>query len=206
MAVVFTAENLDLSGVSNIFALRGSPYYMSELNDSMYMDSIRTVKTIACSPGNEFGLDSLQDGNTLWTPRGIIIPVNLLPISANWYSVASSSDGTRIVGCINGGSIWTGVFSTVWTWTEQTAPNGNWRSVASSSDGKKIIACSSINTSSGSIWAGVLSGTTWTWTIQDSYIPSLSSTYNNWVSVTTSSDGICFAACISEGGIYTIPF
>src|SRR5216683_1139178 len=56
-----------------------------------------------------------------------------------WQSVASSSDGTKLVACVYGGKIYTSTDSGA-NWTER-ASNRNWRSVASSSDGTKLVAC-----------------------------------------------------------------
>ena len=40
----------------------------------------------------------------------------------NWVSIASSADGLKIAAVISGGSIWTAVWTTSWTWTERTGP------------------------------------------------------------------------------------
>ena len=65
----------------------------------------------------------------VWTPR---------ESSRNWSSVASSSDGTKLVAVVNGGQIYTSINSGV-SWTPRESSR-NWYSVASSSDGTKLVA------------------------------------------------------------------
>ena len=72
------------------------------------------------------------------------------PSTANWVSVASNSDGTKLVACAYGNSIYTGSYSgTSWTWIAQSGTalptNPSWQSVASNSDGTKLVACASDN-------------------------------------------------------------
>ena len=69
-----------------------------------------------------------------------------LPTTAAWISVASNSDGTKLVACAGNNYIYTGSYSgTSWTWTLQSGsplPSiASWRSVASNSDGTKLVAC-----------------------------------------------------------------
>ena len=56
----------------------------------------------------------------------------------NWFDIASSSDGTKLVAVVQGGPIYTSTDSGA-TWTARTG-SGAWTSVASSSDGTKLIA------------------------------------------------------------------
>ena len=115
--------------------------YVNTLNGRKFRNSIGNNITIACSPGNEFGLDKLQNGNTIWVNQTLVFH---LPTNPAWSSVASSSDGAKLVGCITGGAIWTGILSAgSWTWALETGLplNSNWHSVASSSDGITLIAC-----------------------------------------------------------------
>ena len=64
-----------------------------------------------------------------WTPRESV---------RGWTSVASSSDGTKLVAFVNGGQIYTSIDSGV-NWTPRDS-NRNWISAASSSDGGKLVA------------------------------------------------------------------
>ncbi len=117
-----------------------------------------------------------------WTPRDS---------NRNWYSVASSSDGTKlvagIVGGIIGGQIYTSTNSGT-TWTARDS-NRNWYSVASSSDGTKLVA----GVDGGQIYTSTDSGVTWT--------PHDSS--RNWRCVASSSDGTRLVAGVDGGQIYT---
>jgi len=111
----------------------------------------------------------------------------------NWVSVASSSDGAKLVAVVQGsqmqpiGAIWTSTDSGV-TWTAR-ATASNWRSVASSSDGAKLVAVVHI----GQIYTSADSGVTWT----------AVATALNWTSVASSSDGDKLVAGVLGGQIYT---
>jgi photosystem II stability/assembly factor-like uncharacterized protein len=59
-------------------------------------------------------------------------------LQKNWYSVASSADGTRLVAVVIGGYIYTSWDSGA-TWT-QRGSSQSWQSVASSADGTKLVA------------------------------------------------------------------
>ena len=81
--------------------------------------------------------------------------------SRQWFSVASSSDGVKLVAVVNVGDIWTSTDSGA-TWTDRTGPGAQpWRSVASSSNGVKLVAAGS-GFSTGDIWTSTDSGATWT--------------------------------------------
>ena len=57
---------------------------------------------------------------------------------ANWYSLASSADGTKLVAANLWDSIYTSTDSGV-SWTPRESSR-NWFSVASSADGSKLVA------------------------------------------------------------------
>ena len=63
--------------------------------------------------------------------------------SENWYSVASSDDGTKLAaGMYGGGGIWRSTDSGV-TWIQTNAPSSssdNWQALTSSADGTKLAA------------------------------------------------------------------
>lgn len=84
-------------------------------------------------------------------------------LSGDWTSVASSSDGTKLVAA-NGVYLYTSTNSGV-TWIQrQQAPYYRWATVASSDDGTKLVA-SEINDEEyggGTIWTSSNSGVTWT--------------------------------------------
>ena len=109
----------------------------------------------------------------------------------NWQSVASSSDGTKLVAVVYGGYIYTSADSGS-TWTQRTSDaTRNWQSVASSSDGTKLVAV----VFNGYIYTSTDSGSTWT--------QSTSAGSRNWQSVASSSDGTKLVAVVSNGYIYT---
>ena len=79
------------------------------------------------------GIYTSSNSGGTWTPQ------TNAP-SKQWQSVASSSDGTKLVAGINGGGIYVSVDSGV-TWTQTGPPNKVWASsLASSSDGTKLVA------------------------------------------------------------------
>jgi hypothetical protein len=63
--------------------------------------------------------------------------------SNTWFSVASSSDGTKLVAVAGGpsgsGPIYVSTDSGS-TWVQPAAPNGAWYSCASSASGNKLVA------------------------------------------------------------------
>jgi hypothetical protein len=113
-----------------------------------------------------------------WTPR---------ENNSNWRAVASSADGTKLVGVILGGRIWTSTDSGA-TWTGREVNRG-WKSVASSADGTKLVA----GTGGDSIFTSTDSGVNWT----------ARAANLNWNSVASSADGTKLVAVVDNGLIYT---
>ena len=112
--------------------------------------------------------------------------------SANWQSVASSSDGSHLVVAIDGGRIYTSADSGA-SWTEQAgAPSEYWSSVASSSDGIHLVA---VVYYGGQIYTSADSGASWT---AQAGAPS-----EHWSSVASSSDGTHLVVVSYEGPVYT---
>jgi hypothetical protein len=116
-----------------------------------------------------------------WTPSGASSP-------QNWDSIASSSDGSKLIAAVYGGGIYVSVDSGV-TWTETNSTAGSWRSVACSSNGSKLFAAlygGGIYTNSATGWGigGSTSGL-------------------DWFSVACSADGTKLVAVVNGGGIYT---
>ena len=74
-----------------------------------------------------------------------------------WYSITSSSDGTKLAAVVYNGNIWTSTDSGA-TWTENTSVGSTkgWVSITSSSDGAKLAAV----VSNGNIWTSTDSGAT----------------------------------------------
>ena len=108
--------------------------------------------------------------------------------AVSWYSIASSTDGAKLVAVGgNGlGPIYVSTNSGV-IWLPTIAPSNNWRSVASSADGTKLVAgCSGTN----SIYVSTNSGNTW--------MTASTPTNKQWV-VASSADGTkMVAAYFSE--------
>jgi photosystem II stability/assembly factor-like uncharacterized protein len=121
----------------------------------------------------EFGglIYTSADAGLTWTPRDA---------SRNWYSVASSSDGTKLVAVVQGGLIYTSTDSGA-TWFARNTSR-NWSSVASSSDGTRLVAAVDF----GFIYTSTDSGVTWTARAADAD--------RSWSGVASSSDGSKLAA------------
>jgi hypothetical protein len=95
--------------------------------------------------------------------------------ATNWYSIASSADGTVLAAVVSAGPIYTSTNSGR-TWTKTGAPIANWYAIASSADGRKLAAAGWF----GPIYTSVNSGVTW--------IPS-NLPQGNWSTIASSADG-----------------
>ncbi|MGH7989505.1 MAG: WD40/YVTN/BNR-like repeat-containing protein, partial [Limisphaerales bacterium] len=149
--------------------------------------------------------------------------------SQNWDSIASSSDGSKLIAAVSGGGIYFSANSGV-TWTETNMTSASWSSVACSSDGSKLFAArlgSGIYTNSATGWglsspAGSLNyysvacssdgtklvtvvygGGIYTSANSGATWTTASATTRNWFSVASSADGTKLAAVVNGGGIYT---
>jgi len=117
------------------------------------------------------------DSGVTWTER--------LGTTASWYSLATSDDGMKLVGCAYRGSLWTSTDGGA-NWAERT--NGGtlggsqykWKDVASSADGTRLIAAAW----QGNLWTSTDSGVSWAQCTQPNSGP------NGWVSVASSADGL----------------
>jgi hypothetical protein len=105
--------------------------------------------------------------------------------SRSWTSVASSSDGTKLVASVSDGQLYTSSDSGV-TWTPR-ATNKSWGAVATSADGTKLFALGN-----GQIHTSTDSGVTW--------VPRES--VRNWSCVASSADGTKLVATVQGGKIY----
>ena len=107
--------------------------------------------------------------------------------SRNWYAMASSSDGSKLVASVRFGQIYTSTDSgSNWTARENSR---DWMAVASSADGSKLVAANY----QGQLYTSTDSGATWT--------PRESN--RSWAGVAASSDGSKLVAAVSGGQIYT---
>ena len=109
---------------------------------------------------------------------------------ASWTSVASSANGSNLVGLVYpGGPICTSTNGGS-SWTISIVPKGNWTAIASSADGRKLVTVASIHFVSsggggtgpipGGIYISTNSGLNWT---PDNTPPF------GWRSVASSADG-----------------
>jgi hypothetical protein len=108
--------------------------------------------------GNLGGIYTSTDSGVNWTQT--LAPTN------NWWSVASSVDGCKLVAVAqmsgffpgNGGNIYTSTNSGL-TWLSNNVPIASWSSVVSSADGSKLVAICSYPTNN--VITSTNSGATW---------------------------------------------
>lgn len=150
------------------------------------------------SDTNGTNLGSQMDSKTKSDTHGGSISGNNLM----WSGVAVSGDGTKIIGVVNGGYIYTAPYVTptdggtteTWAWTSRmTDETRAWSAVASSSDGVNLVA----TVNGGQIYTSTDSGVTWT--ARDSS--------RTWSAVAMSSTsqtrGYKMVATVNSGLIYT---
>jgi hypothetical protein len=112
----------------------------------------------------------------------------------DWYGVASSVNGNKLVAVSQRGSIIYTSTNSGATWSPSSAPAGKqWQGVASSADGVKLAAA---DANGSGIFTSTNSGQTWI----SNNVPS-----QYWWSVASSADGTKLAAVTGIGGgpIYT---
>jgi len=108
----------------------------------------------------------------------------------NWFSITSSSDGTKLVALAYNGYIYTSTNSGI-DWTERTTAGSRlWRQVASSSDGMKLIAANY----DGYLYTSTNYGVDWV----ERTLPGS----RLWCSVASSSDGNTLIAVAYGNYIY----
>lgn len=112
--------------------------------------------------------------------------------AVNWYSVASSADGSILNAAANGGHIYTSTNSGG-SWTTNGAPVRNWQFIASSGDGQKLAAIET-DSSIGRIFSSTNGGATWF---------TNGAPLKDWIGVVSSFDGSKLAAAAIGDGIYT---
>jgi hypothetical protein len=106
----------------------------------------------------------------------------------NWFASATSSDGTKLIGAVYGGYIYTSTDSGV-NWTERIY-SGDWKSICCSGDGTKAIAASL----TGGIYYSSDSGATWT---------ASNATADGYWSVACSDDGVtAYAVGFNNGDLF----
>ena len=126
--------------------------------------------------------------NLLSNNVGMTVPIQfksyLTDVTRNWYGSTSSSDGTVLAACVNGGTygyIYISTDSGV-NWTVRMNDfSRNWSCIACSRDGSKMVA----GIYGGFIYTSIDYGLTWSTREFNRY----------WVSLASSSDGVNLVAC-----------
>ena len=156
------------------------------LYDATNSSQMTFVPPLNANVGDVIQINGMGAGGwSVASPPGALWTLNTN--GQNWVSVASSTNGTKLVAAVHGGPIYTSTDSGV-TWTARS-PSTNWQSVASSSDGTKLVAA----VQGGPIYTSVDSGVTW----KGQFVIS-----TNWQSVASSSDGSRLVAVVNGGFIY----
>ena len=106
----------------------------------------------------------------------------------NWYGVASSEDGKKVVAAQYGGQIYTWDQS-IGEWADHGSPTTFWYAVTSSSDGQMLAAV----TADDHIYTSNNGGATWKQRASERF----------WYSVASSADGSKLVATNHGGFIYT---
>lgn len=148
--------------------------------------SADATKMIASSQGNSAPKVSTNSGVTWSSVTGP---------AGQWRSFASSSDGSRLLTSIDGGTLYTSSNSGT-SWTSVPGPGtGTWYAVASSADGTKLFA----GKDGGSIYTSTDSGVSWT--------AQASAGTGAWRSIAASADGMKLVAVAggtaSQGNVFT---
>ena len=113
--------------------------------------------------------------------------------SANvWESVASSSDGNKLVAAAANAGIYNSANSGL-TWTKAASSPTGADGVASSADGTKLVGVFNNGGNGGGIFTSINSGGSWQNTGPGN---------GNWYSVASSADGSHLVAVVNGGGIY----
>jgi hypothetical protein len=112
-----------------------------------------------------------------------------LPRVQTWLAIASSADGSKLVGAdASAQAIYTSTDAGN-TWSQHSPPIHPFSSVASSANGTKLIAVSGISgLADGPIFVSTNSGLNWT---------QMTAPISNWVTVASSADG---GTLIATGG------
>jgi len=190
---------------SHIFAGVNFNYFSGvvvsgDYGQSWFLNTNFSPNAIACSTNGVkavavagVGIFTSTDAGSNWTIQ------TGAPTNANWGSVASSSDGTKLVAIMgwNGSTETSGIYTSRnsgsnWILQTSAPTNAYWESVASSADGTKLVAVADVG-----IYTSVNSGSTWM--LQTNGLPSPS----YWgYSVASSADGLKLAASV-YGQLYT---
>jgi photosystem II stability/assembly factor-like uncharacterized protein len=148
-------------------------------------------------PGGGF-VSTSSDGGGTWVDRPFkpdaTFPDDAPMAPLVWFSVASSSDGRKLVAGTASGIYISSDYGVNWSRRMPTVEANNevWARVASSSDGTKLVAVK-VTPVSGFLYTSGDSGNTWT----------QRGTTRNYFAVASSSDGTKLVATVVDGSIYT---
>ena len=151
--------------------------------------SVTNIFNLTINPINDAPVAVIPVVTTL-AGRDWIVRTNSAPVANAlvWNALASSADGSLLVGAVDGGSLYTSSDAGV-NWVARDS-NRNWEAVASSSSGANLVAAAD----GGQIYTSTDSGVTWV---------STPSGTRNWKSVASSADGQKLLAADYGGRIYT---
>ena len=153
--------------------------YRSPFNIQSVASSADGFRMVACAgaSGSPGYIYTSSNAGSTWSARGS---------SLRWASVASSSNGEKLVALPYTGPIYTSSDYGV-TWVVRGGSK-TWKAVASSADGTRLIACEL----SGQCFISKDSGITWT----------AQGPIGTWSAVAASADGTKLLAAASNGPIY----
>ena len=136
-------------------------------------DGIQVAGASALRRGSPTGIITSPDGGTTWKST-------TTPATDAWIAVASSANGSKLVGAdATASAIYTSDDGGN-TWTQHSPPLQAFTSLASAADGTRLVAVSQGNGSGGPIFISTDSGLNWAPT---------TAPVTNWVSVASSADG-----------------
>ena len=179
-----TASNATVNGAVNPNGQMTTAYFAYGLTTNY--GNVGPITSIPATNGTT-AISNLLAGSQ-GTPAGSNWIQSSAP-GAEWYFIASSTNGSLMAAVVRGGGIWTSLDHGS-TWTQTSAPSNFWNSVALSGDGTHLAAV----VNGGGIWTSTNSGSTWIQT---------GAPLTNWWTIASSADGIHLAAVISGGGIWT---
>jgi prepilin-type N-terminal cleavage/methylation domain-containing protein len=149
-----------------------------------------TVGTCAATAASTAAIAaSMPPSNTFTT---LTFTQQTVPGSGAGYSIASSSDGSKLAAADVTGYLYTSTNSGA-TWTQNTTGGWDHSSIASSSDGSKLAVANGNN--DNSIYTSIDSGANWT----QQTVPGSGAGY----SIASSSDGSKLATADHNGYVYT---
>jgi hypothetical protein len=133
--------------------------------------------------GERLGRSYSRDGGRSWTPG--------TDTGGSFIDLALSSDGSRVVGCENGGGIVTSDdYGDTWTDREGPGLHESWRSITSSANGRFIAGCAE----DGEVVVSEDGGDTWT--------AQAALGKRKWTSIACTSDARVVVACTSGSEIF----